>query len=99
MKAPQLMDQVRPVVESGDDRESKARRIAELIRNAADYRVPVLDPSTRSALGTIDVESPNVNAFGDADRALLEQCAAVLPPLYTNRPSRERRSQQQRKGP
>jgi putative methionine-R-sulfoxide reductase with GAF domain len=47
--------------------------------------VPILEPSLESVIGTIDVESVRVNAFSDEDRALAEQCAAVLIPLFTER--------------
>jgi len=47
--------------------------------------VPVLDPATGSAIGTIDVESEHVNAFKDEDRALVEQCALVSAPLFIGR--------------
>lgn len=47
--------------------------------------VPVLDPSTGSAIGTIDVESEHVNAFKNEDRALVERCALVLAPLFIGR--------------
>jgi L-methionine (R)-S-oxide reductase len=40
--------------------------------------VPVLDPRSRRAVGTVDVESERVNAFSGEDRAFLERCAAEL---------------------
>ncbi len=44
--------------------------------------VPVADPDSRSVLGTIDVESIERNAFGDADREFLEECARLIHPLW-----------------
>jgi GAF domain-containing protein len=42
--------------------------------------VPVYANGT--IVGTIDVESERVDAFGDADRAALERAAKALTPLY-----------------
>jgi len=50
--------------------------------------VPVVDPSTGSVLGTLDVESDRDNAFQDQDRAWLEQCALAVVPLFVQ--SRDR---------
>ncbi len=38
MKHAQVLDRVRAVVESGDGREAKARRVADLIRRSGGYR-------------------------------------------------------------
>jgi hypothetical protein len=43
--------------------------------------MPVTDPAGR-VVGTLDVESAQIDAFGDATRRELERVAAVLPPLY-----------------
>ena len=44
--------------------------------------VPVLDPSGSRVVGTIDVESDKVNAFGAPDQKVLEDCALALAPLW-----------------
>jgi L-methionine (R)-S-oxide reductase len=44
--------------------------------------VPVVEPTTRKVVGTIDVESEHKNAFTDADRATLERCAAAIADLF-----------------
>jgi L-methionine (R)-S-oxide reductase len=44
--------------------------------------VPVLDPGTGAVVGTLDVESAARDAFTDADRHALEECAAALPGLF-----------------
>ncbi len=44
--------------------------------------VPILRAATRAPVGLIDVESERVNAFSDADRAFLEECAAALAALW-----------------
>ena len=38
-----------------------------------------------AVIGTIDVESDRVAAFGDAERALIERCAKAIVPLYPRR--------------
>jgi putative methionine-R-sulfoxide reductase with GAF domain len=40
--------------------------------------VPILDPGTGRAIGTIDVESERIEAFSGEDRSFLERCAARL---------------------
>lgn len=40
--------------------------------------VPILDPRSQRAVGTVDVESERASAFSDQDRAFLERCAAEL---------------------
>jgi GAF domain-containing protein len=44
--------------------------------------VPVKDAASGAVVGTIDVESERVNAFGERDRSFIEQCAAALAPLW-----------------
>jgi L-methionine (R)-S-oxide reductase len=44
--------------------------------------VPVIEPATRTVVGTIDVESEHKNAFTDADRATLERCAEAIADLF-----------------
>ena len=44
--------------------------------------VPVLGAETGIVIGTLDVESENLDAFAPADTAFLEDCAAALMPLY-----------------
>ncbi len=44
--------------------------------------VPIVHPATRTALGVIDVESEQLNAFSDDDRRFLEECAATLVRLF-----------------
>ena len=44
--------------------------------------VPVLSPDGR-VLGTVDVDSPNVNAFTDRDREMIEAvCIQAALPLW-----------------
>jgi GAF domain-containing protein len=44
--------------------------------------VPVFDRAARKIVGTIDVESEEVDAFSEADRAALERCAAAVVALF-----------------
>jgi len=44
--------------------------------------VPVLGPESGIVIGTLDVESDRVSAFSPDDVAFLEECAAILRPLY-----------------
>jgi putative methionine-R-sulfoxide reductase with GAF domain len=44
--------------------------------------VPVYSRAGKTALGLIDVESERLNAFGDAERAFLEGCAALVTGLW-----------------
>jgi L-methionine (R)-S-oxide reductase len=49
--------------------------------------VPVVDRAGRKVVGTIDVESEQVDAFSEEDRAALERCAAAVAELWkTSRP-------------
>ena len=44
--------------------------------------VPVLDRAGRKVVGTIDVESEEVDAFSEEDRAALEHCATAVAALF-----------------
>ena len=44
--------------------------------------VPVVDPGTGAVVGTLDVESAERDAFTEADRQALEECAAALRGLF-----------------
>ncbi len=48
----------------------------------AEIIVPVLDASGSRVVGTIDVESDKLNAFGAPDQKVLEDCALALAPLW-----------------
>jgi putative methionine-R-sulfoxide reductase with GAF domain len=45
--------------------------------------VPVFDAQGLAVVGTIDVESETPNAFSPETQKLLEECAAVIQPLWT----------------
>jgi L-methionine (R)-S-oxide reductase len=47
--------------------------------------VPIIDGAGRGVLGVVDVESERPHAFGEADSAFLERCAALVLPLWEGR--------------
>jgi putative methionine-R-sulfoxide reductase with GAF domain len=55
-----------------------SRYLMTLASTRSEIVVPILDPATRRAIGTLDVESERTDAFTDRDRLLLERCAAEL---------------------
>jgi GAF domain-containing protein len=57
------------------------RYLATLSDTRGEMIVPVTGPDG-SVVGTIDVESASVHAFGTADHVLLERCARALRPLW-----------------
>jgi L-methionine (R)-S-oxide reductase len=48
----------------------------------AEIIVPVVDPGAGAVVGTLDVESPERDAFTEADRQALERCAAAVTGLF-----------------
>jgi len=44
--------------------------------------VPVFAPGDQRAIGTVDVESGQANAFGARDQQMIEQCAQAALPLW-----------------
>jgi L-methionine (R)-S-oxide reductase len=48
----------------------------------AEIIVPVVDPGAGGVVGTLDVESPERDAFTEADRQALERCAAAVTGLF-----------------
>jgi putative methionine-R-sulfoxide reductase with GAF domain len=50
----------------------------------AEMVVPVRD-AAGAVVGTIDVESPHVGAFGPKEQTLVERCAPALLPLWSGR--------------
>jgi L-methionine (R)-S-oxide reductase len=48
----------------------------------AEIIVPVVDPGGGAVVGTLDVESPERDAFTEADRQPLERCAAAITGLF-----------------
>ena len=49
----------------------------------AEIILPVFDSGHERVIGTLDVESEKRNAFDSAAQALLEECAARLPRLFS----------------
>ena len=48
----------------------------------AEIIVPVVGPGAGGVVGTLDVESPERDAFTEADRQALERCAAAVTGLF-----------------
>lgn len=64
-----------------NDVRNDPRYLVALDSTGSEIIVPVTDPAGR-VVGTLDVESAEVDAFDDATRRELEGVAAVLLPLY-----------------
>lgn len=65
----------------GDVREDP-RYLTAFGSTRSEIIVPVFDRAGRKVVGTIDVESEEVDAFSQGDRAVLERCAAVVARLF-----------------
>jgi GAF domain-containing protein len=68
-----------PVV--ANDVACDPRYLTTFERTGAEMIVPVLDEAGE-VVGTLDVESARVGAFGPAEQAWVVQCAALLRPLW-----------------
>jgi len=64
-----------------NDVSADPRYLTSFAGTRAEIIVPVLNPEGR-VVGTIDVESDKLNAFGAPDQQVLEQCALALWPLW-----------------
>lgn len=65
----------------GDVREDP-RYLTAFGSTRSEIIVPVVDRAGRKVVGTIDVESEQVDAFSEEDRAALERCAVALAELF-----------------
>jgi L-methionine (R)-S-oxide reductase len=65
----------------GDVREDP-RYLTAFGSTRSEIIVPVVDRVGRKVVGTIDVESEQVDAFSEEDRAALERCAVALAVLF-----------------
>lgn len=70
----------RPVVVQDVTRD--ARYLATIGGTRAEMIVPVLEATGGTVVGTIDVESAEIDAFGPRDDALLHAAALLLRPLW-----------------
>jgi putative methionine-R-sulfoxide reductase with GAF domain len=61
---------------------SDSRYLTAFVGTRSEMIVPVFDAARSRVVGTIDVESDRIDAFGPPDRKVLEQCAAALEPLW-----------------
>jgi L-methionine (R)-S-oxide reductase len=74
------IQQKAPVI-VGDVR-SDPRYLTAFGSTLSEIIIPVLDPRDERVVGTIDVESERANAFSDADRKNLEECALAALALW-----------------
>jgi L-methionine (R)-S-oxide reductase len=65
-----------------DDVTADPRYLTAFVSTRSEMIVPVLDRSHSTVVGTIDVESERVAAFGKAQRVLVERFARAIVPLY-----------------
>jgi L-methionine (R)-S-oxide reductase len=68
-----------------DDVSTDPRYLTAFGSTRSEMIVPVLEPDTTTVLGTIDVDSDRVAAFGDEERELVQRVAAAILPLYATR--------------
>jgi GAF domain-containing protein len=64
-----------------NDVATDPRYLTTFARTGAEMIVPVTDDEG-AAVGTIDVESARVGAFGPSELSLVEECARILRPLW-----------------
>lgn len=69
------------IAETGSSARAEALRIRATVAGSV-VVVPVLGAESAIVIGTLEVESDRADAFYDADVEFLEECAAVLRPLY-----------------
>jgi len=65
----------------GDVREDP-RYLTAFGSTRSEIIVPVLDRAGRKVVGTIDVESEEVDAFSEEDCAALERCVVVVAAIF-----------------
>ena len=68
-----------------NDVAADSRYITTSAATRAEMIVPMLDPSTREVVGTIDVASDRLNAFTNEDRELVEDCARAIAAFWMER--------------
>ena len=59
-----------------------ARYLTAFGSTRSEIIIPVFDRAGKQVVGTIDVESEKVNAFGEEVQSVLEACAEALQPLW-----------------
>lgn len=65
-----------------NDVENDSRYLTAFGSTQSEIIVPVISPTTKAVIGTVDVESERKNAFTDVDKRLLEECAREIIRLY-----------------
>src|SRR5580698_8804869 len=64
------------------DVRSDPRYLTAFGSTLSEIIIPILDPREQVVVGTVDVESERANAFSDADRKNLEECARAALALW-----------------
>ncbi len=64
------------------DVRSDPRYLTAFGSTLSEMIVPVLAPRGARVIGTVDVESERLNAFGASDQQMIEQCAQAALPLW-----------------
>jgi GAF domain-containing protein len=67
---------------SGEAVRTRATVVGTFPTTGSEAIVPILGAESGIVIGTLDVESDRTEAFSSDDVAFLEDCAAVLRPLY-----------------
>ena len=65
------------------DVRSDPRYLTALGSTLSEIIVPVMDETSGAVVGTIDVESERKDAFSPEDQAMLEECARMARPLWS----------------
>lgn len=65
-----------------NDVSRDARYLTAFESTGSEMIVPILGAESGIPIGTLDVESDKIDAFGDEDRAFVESCALALMPLF-----------------
>ncbi len=65
-----------------NDVSKDPRYLTAFAGTCSEIIVPVFDATGTRVVGTIDVESDKLNAFGAPDQTVLEECALALAPLW-----------------
>jgi putative methionine-R-sulfoxide reductase with GAF domain len=67
---------------SGEAVRTRLTVVSNDVGSGSETIVPILGPESGIVIGTLNVEQDRTDAFSRADVAFLEECAAVLRPLY-----------------
>ncbi|HZV77200.1 MAG TPA: hypothetical protein VFF63_05550 [Candidatus Babeliales bacterium] len=75
-------DEISLIGQSGVPAQEEAVRSQSTVAGRSRTVVPILGAESGIVIGTLDAEGDRADAFSDEEVAFLEDCAAVLRPLY-----------------